>query len=110
MLIGAYRAVLWGVLFAPSTTQVDASAIARGALFTLLLLLEGQGYVLTMLAVHMQGKAFLSPVSVLASNHWQGYRLGVRRTLRLYLLVVTVLAIAALYEAVLVVEILPRLD
>jgi hypothetical protein len=109
MLIAAYRAVMWGVLFAPHTLDVDATLAARGSLIALLVLLEGQGYVLTMVAAHMQAKAFLSPASVLASSRWHGYRIGVRRSLRLYLLVAAALAIAAIYESIIVVLILPRL-
>ena len=75
----------------------------------MLVLLEGQGYILTMLAAHLQGKAFLSPVSVLASSRWQGYKLGLRHSLRLYFFVAVVLAIAAIYEAIVVVRILPML-
>ena len=109
MLIAAFRAVMWGLIFAPQTLEIDATLAARGSLIALLILLEGQGYVLTMLAAHMQGKAFLSPAGVLASSRWQGYRIGVRLSLRLYVLVAVALAVAAIYESIIVVLILPRL-
>jgi hypothetical protein len=109
MLIGGYRAVLWGLLFAPHTLDVNGRMVVRGSLLAVLILLEGQGYVLTMLAAHLQGKAFLSPVSVLAGSRWQGYQIGVRQSLRLYWFVAAALAVAAIYEAIIVVRVLPLL-
>lgn len=94
LLVGAYRAVLWGLLFSPT------AVMGAGIVFQLpTLLLEGQAYVLTMLAAYAQGVAFLRPRSVGAETHLRGYRVGVKRSIRIYVLVVIVLALAALYEA-----------
>jgi hypothetical protein len=95
LLLGAYRAALWGLVLAPTNTQLALVMIPH----SLTLLLEGQAYVLTMLAVYVQGKAFLWPDSVGAATRTQGYVTGLKLSVRLYLLVVLVLAVAAVYEA-----------
>jgi hypothetical protein len=79
-----------------------------GALALILLILEGQGYVLAMLAAYLQGKAFIFPQSVGVTTRWQGYWVGVKRSARLYLLVVLVLAVSAVYEATFVI-LMPKL-
>ncbi len=95
LLLGAYRAVLWGLILAPTGTELALVMIPH----SLTLLLEGQAYILTMLAIFVQGKAFLWPDSVGAANRSQGYVTGLKLSARLYLLVVLVLAVAAIYEA-----------
>ena len=80
-----------------------------GLLVGLLLVLEGQGYVLAMLGAWVQGRAFLSPQSVGAADRGQGYLAGLKRALRVYVLVVLVLAVAAAYEATLVIIVGPLL-
>jgi hypothetical protein len=107
MLVGLVRAVAWGVLFSPPTLAVGGREAAMGLLIAILLVLEGQGYVLAMLAAWVQGRAFLSPQSVGAADRGQGYVLGIKRALRLYLLVALVLAVAAVYEAVVAILVLP---
>ncbi len=95
LLVAAYRAVLWGLILAPTSTELALVMIPH----SLTLLLEGQAYILSMLAVYVQGKAFLWPDSVGAANRSQGYVTGLKLSARLYLLVVLVLAVAAIYEA-----------
>ena len=80
-----------------------------GLLVGILLVLEGQGYVLAMLAAWVQGRAFLSPQSVGAADRGQGYLAGLKRALHLYVLVALVLAVAAVYEAAVAIVIIPRL-
>jgi hypothetical protein len=109
MLVGLVRAVAWGVLFSPPTLIVGGREVAIGLLIGILLVLEGQGYVLAMLAAWVQGRAFLSPESVGAPDRGQGYILGIKRVLHLYVLVVLVLAVAAIYEAVVAILVLPLL-
>jgi hypothetical protein len=95
LLVGVYRAMLWGLLFSPS------AVVGAGLVFHLpTLILEGQAYVLAMLAAYVQGMALLRPKSVGVETHRQGYWEGVKLSVRLYLLVVVVLLVAALYEAV----------
>ncbi len=109
MLVGLVRAVTWGLLFAPPTLAVGGREAAMGLLVGILLVLEGQGYVLAMLAAWVQGRAFLSPQSVGAADRGQGYLAGIRRALHIYVLVVLVLAVAAVYEAMIVIIVLPLL-
>jgi hypothetical protein len=66
---------------------------------SLTLLLEGQGYILALLAVYVQGRAFLWPHSVGVEGHWKGYLEGLKRTGLLYTLVTITLLAAAIYEA-----------
>lgn len=94
--LGAYRAVLWGLLLAPTTSELALVMIPH----SLTLILEGQAYILAMLASYVQGIAFLSPQGVGVESHRQGYLEGAKRTGRLYVLVAIVLAVAAVYEAV----------
>jgi len=94
--MGAYRAVLWGLLLAPTTSQLALVMIPH----SLTLILEGQGYILALLASYVHGMAFLRPQTVGVQGHRQGYLEGAKRTGRLYVLVAIVLAVAAVYEAV----------
>ena len=64
------------------------------------LILEGQAYILTMLAAYMQGRAFLWPKSVGLESRGKGYLEGLKRTGKLYLLIILTLAIAAIYEVI----------
>jgi hypothetical protein len=93
LLLGAFRALLWGLMFSPTAVM--------GAYFSLLLptiILEGQGYVLAMLAAYVQGMAFVRPRSVGTKTHGRGYWEDVKRSVRIYLLVAIVLVVAATYE------------
>ncbi len=103
LLTGAYRAVLWGFMFAPATSLVDATLIPHVGT----IILEGEGYVLAMLAAYIQGKAFLRPSTVGATSHREGYVLGFKRSAQLYVLVVLTLAVSAVYEAIEVIWIIP---
>jgi hypothetical protein len=109
LLLGGFRAVLWGFIFVPDFSEPSGAGWVRGALIGGLLLLEGQGYVLAMWAAYVQGRTFLFPASAGAVGHWQGYKLGVARSLQLYLFVAVALAVAAVYEATLVIVLFPLL-
>jgi hypothetical protein len=63
-LVGAYRAILWGLLFAPGAPGFSGVGLLPGLFLAGLLFLEGQGYVLVLLAAYVQGRAFLRPASV----------------------------------------------
>ena len=110
LLTGSFRAVVWGFIFSPSIADLDGIHLARGGMIAVLIFLEGQGYVLAMLATYVQGKAFLFPTSSGASGRWKGYRMGLQRTVQLYPLVALQLAIAAIYEATVVIVIKPLLS
>lgn len=106
LLMGVFRAVMWGLLLSPTSPELRRTMIPH----SLTLILEGQGYILALLAVYAHGKALLFPRSVgveaqgdglerVARLALGGYWAGVKRTARLYVLVVIVLAVAAIYEA-----------
>jgi hypothetical protein len=98
-LVGGVRAVLWGLLFSPTSLEVSGQELISFLFILVLLFLEGQGYVLAMLAAYIQGKAFLSPTSVGETSHAQGYQVGLKKAAYIFLLVAMVLIVAALYEA-----------
>jgi len=96
VLIGFYRAALWGLILSPAHPDLRLIMIPH----SLTLILEGQAYILTMLAAYIQGKAFLWPKSVGLERRGQGYLEGVKRTGKIYLLVLLTLLIAAVYEVI----------
>jgi len=102
LLTGVCRAVLWGLIFSPPAVTLSWRGMIVGSLIALLILLEGQGYVLAMFGAYVQGKTFLFPQTVGATSRRQDYRRGLTDCMRLYLLVVLVLAIAAVYEVAIV--------
>jgi hypothetical protein len=108
-LVAVLRAIMWGLIFAPTSLPTTGASVGAGLLVALLLLLEGQGYVLAMLAAYAQGRAFLFPKQVGATGHAQGYWIGVKQALQIYLLVALVLIVAAIYEVSIAVWLLPRL-
>jgi hypothetical protein len=105
VFIGFVRAILWGLLLAPTTPELQAAMIPH----SLTLLLEGQGYILAILASWILGRAFVSPSSVQAGSWRVGYARGVKNALLVHLLVAAVLIIAAVYEALEVIYLVPLL-
>jgi hypothetical protein len=93
-LLGTYRAMLWGLLFYPGHPDIGMIMLPH----SITLILEGQAYILALFAVYLQGRAFLWPKSVGLETHGQGYVEGLKRTGRMYILVILTLAIAAVYE------------
>lgn len=108
-VIGAYRALVWGFLFSSDMTALDLPKISMGIGIGLLLIFEGEAYVLGLFAAFLQSRAWVKPASVGAENHRRGYLTGIRLTVRMYLLVIGMLLIAAIYEVILAVLILPVL-
>lgn len=103
------RAFMWGILFSPNLSNIGIKEVIMGLLITILIFLEGQGYVLAMFAAHLQGKAFLWPQRVGAATRGQGYSRGLVDTGKIYLLVVLALVVAAVYEVSIAILILPNL-
>ena len=103
LLMGIYRAILWGLLLSPSNASLAGPMIPH----SLTLLIEGQAYILVMLAIYIQGKAFLRPQAFGIQGRLHGYIEGLKRTGWIYLLVALLLAIAAIYEAVEVIYLAP---
>ncbi len=104
VLMGAFRAVIWGLILAP-TGPMALVMIPH----SLTLLLEGQGYILALLAVFVQGRALLWPRLEGAASHWQGLKVGLLKTGQLYVLVTLSLFVAAIYEALEVILLVPLL-
>ncbi len=96
LVMGAYRAFLWGLIYAPTSPELRMIFFPH----LLTLLLEGQAYVLVLLATVIQGRALLSPHTVDTTTRRQGYWRGIKLTLQLYGLVLLILAVAAVYEGI----------
>ncbi len=95
-LIGIYRSILWGLLLSPAHPDMRLIMIPH----SLTLIIEGQAYILALLAAYIQGRAFLWPKTVGLETRAKGYVEGLKRTGKIYLLVVLTLAIAAIYEVI----------
>ena len=111
LVMGVVRAILWGLLLSPSSPDLRMAMIPH----SLTLILEGQGYIIALLAAYVHGKSFLMPrrSGVEADGlraYLQGYLLGLKQTAWLYLLIVLVLAVAAIYEALEVIFLVPLLQ
>jgi hypothetical protein len=104
LLVGAYRAILWGLLLAPQ----GGLALAMIP-HSLTLVLEGQAYILALLGTYTVGKGLFRPTAYGARSHLRGYLAGIKRCAWLYVLVILVLAVAAVYEALEVILIVARL-
>jgi hypothetical protein len=96
ILGGVYRAIVWGLIFYPGHPDMRIAMIPH----SLTLILEGQAYILVMLAAWLHGRAFLLPKSAGADGHWHGYVEGLKQTGKIYFLVVLILLAAAVYEAI----------
>lgn len=94
--LGAYRAVLWGIMFSPSLAELRQQMTWH----SVTLLLEGQGYILAVFAGLAAFKGFLKPGKYEQENRLAGYMRGWREAAPLYLWVALVLAVAAVYEAI----------
>jgi hypothetical protein len=96
ILMGLYRAILWGLIFSPGHPDMQRIMIPH----SITLVLEGQAYILAMLGAFLQGTAFLFPKTVGLEHRGQGYREGLRRTGKIYILIVLTLLVAAIYEVI----------
>jgi hypothetical protein len=111
LLVAGLRAVLWGLLFSPQIAGgLNLQDVGLGAALVLLLILEGQGYVLAMLGAYLHGRAFLWPRRAGLAGHRQGYVSGLRQQGWVYLWVALVLLVAAVYEVWLALAALPGLE
>jgi hypothetical protein len=96
ILVGGFRAILWGLILSPASPDLRLAMIPH----SLTLIIEGQAYILTMLAAYIQGRAFLWPNRIGLERRGQGYLEGLKRTGKLYVLVFLTLLIAAIYEVI----------
>jgi hypothetical protein len=105
LLTGFIRAGLWGLFMSPADPSLRWTMVPH----SLTVLLEGQAYILAMLAAYQQGLALFRPNMVGAESWRQGIATGVKRTASLYVLIVILLAVAAVYEALELIYLAPRL-
>jgi hypothetical protein len=91
--IGLYRAVILGIAFSPA--NATAARIFLPHLPTLLL--EGQAAILAMLGVYVHGRALLWPETVGQKSRWKAYVEGFRQSGTMYVLIMPVLFISAIY-------------
>jgi preprotein translocase subunit SecG len=101
--MGVVRAVLWGLLLSPASPDLRLAMIPH----SLTLLLEGQAYIVAIFASFVLWKTAFSRSAGMSFS--QRYGVGFRRFLRLHLLVVILLVVAAVYEALEVIFIVPLL-
>ncbi len=100
ILLGVYRAVLWGLLFAPTQTNIMGPTLL---LHVPTILVEGEAYIVAMLGVWLWWRAVFSRPGA----RWDAWRQGLVSQIRVYAAVAALLAIAAIYEAIEVIWILP---
>ena len=93
ILTGAEHAFEWGLLFSPANADIRPSLIMH----SLTLVIEGQAYILAMLGAYVHGRAVIWPRTVGLTSHWHAFVEGVRQTGTLYMLIMVVLAIGAVY-------------
>ncbi len=96
MVVAFLQAIICGLVLSPTTDRMQLYMIPH----SLTLLIEIQAYILALLGVYIQGKSFILPKSVGVETHWAGYKIGLKYTCKLYLVVIPLLAIAALYESI----------
>ncbi len=101
-LIGVPRMFIWGIIFSPFTRKLSFShaSILAGFLIVLLILFEGQGYILTLLGTYIHGRSFLFPEKNNLKNKKEGYLIGLKKIGYLYPIIAAVLLLSALLEAV----------
>jgi hypothetical protein len=80
IFIGLVRAMAWGLILAPTQPFLAMAMIPH----YLTLILEGQGYILAMFAAYVHWQAVLKPESVGAATRWSAYKIGLKRTGRIY--------------------------
>lgn len=103
LAMGMYRAVLWGLLLSPSEPTLALSMIPH----SLTLLLEGQAYIVAIFAAYLLWRNFFWPRRAGVESRSRGYLLGLKQTGILYIGVILLLAVAAIYEALEVIYLVP---
>jgi hypothetical protein len=111
VVLGLIRALSWGLLFSPTNPTIAIAMIPH--LGTMLL--EGEAYVLAMMGAFVMWRNVLWPETSPPGgprpkpDRVQAYVEGVRLNLRLYVPITALLLIAAVYEVLELVYIVPRL-
>jgi hypothetical protein len=103
IVFGLLRISSWGLIFAPTGVE-DLSWFIPHMITAVI---EAQGYILAALAAWIHERMFLLPPRFDLPGRRAGYGAGLRATLRLYPLVIAVLTVAAVWEAVELIHIVP---
>ena len=101
LLVGIGRALLWGVLFAPTSGIWGVELVPHIGT----LIIEGEAYIVAMLGVWLWWWPVLTTPGGRLHAWWTGLKLQVR----VYVAVATLLAVAAIYEALEVIFLVSRL-
>lgn len=96
IISGLYRAILIGISFSP----VDPFMARIFFPHLPTLLLEGQATILAMLGVYIQGRAMIWPATVEQQSRWKAYIEGVRQSGIMYMLIMPILLISAIYGVI----------
>ena len=105
LLVGTGRGLLWGLARSPSDPSFGIKIIPH----SLTGLLEGQGYILAILGAYLLWRNFFWPQKTGVNTHRRGYLLGLQQTGILYVGVLVFLLIAAIYEALVAIYLIPSL-
>ncbi len=103
-VIGLLRALVLGVALAPTSPEIARAMIPH----SLVVIVEGQAYVLAMLGVHALWSSALGSLKDGPSGFGRGYAAGLRANLSIYALILVLLAASAVYEAVEVIFLVAR--
>ena len=101
----AHKAFTMGVVLAPMDATVAKTLIPH----SLTILIELQAYVLVVLGAYLLGRAWLRPRTVGAATRREGYVHGLRQVGRLVPPAMALFVVGALYEALSLIHIVPRL-
>jgi len=94
-IVGFGRGLLWGLMFSPSDATLRITMLPH----VLTVFLEGQGYVLATFGCYLWGAWILRPAKAGFASRKEAYVAGLRANVRIYGLVLAVLAVSAVYEA-----------
>ena len=97
------RIASWGFIFSP-TAPSDMSWFIPHMITAII---EAQGYILAAFAAYIHGRFTTQPRRFGFPSHRAGYVAGIKAIAHLYPLIIVVLALAALWEAVELIHIVP---
>jgi hypothetical protein len=96
IFLGLYRAVMLGIVFSPFNEDIRQIIIPHIPT----LFIEGQACILAMLGAYIQGRAIFWPESMGQTSRWKSYVEGIRQTGTLYMFIMAILLISALYGVI----------
>lgn len=104
LLMGVFRALMWGVLFSPFGGGMDPTFLLRMSPHGLTILLEGEAYIVAMLGVWLWWPSVVGTTG----KRWRSWRSGFLLQGRVYLGVISLLAVAATWEAFELIYLIPE--